>query len=82
MKLKDLIETFREPSTINLAIFDTLEYLGTAPADSILIKPYLNRKIAWIDILQKPENGDLNANLSIMLEFDEEDDRVCPAADI
>ena len=43
MKLKELLMTLRDAEITNLAIFEDSDYIGTAPAPSVLLKPYLDK---------------------------------------
>lgn len=74
MRLKELLMTLRDAEITNLAIFDDSDYIGTAPAPSILLKPYFDREVRGIQILDKPKAGSLDANLVVGLSADKEEE--------
>lgn len=93
MILQDLINTFRKPRIVNLAIIDMTKYICVAPADSVVLDSYLHRKIAFVDVFKEPKQGTYDVNLIVTLDVNDDKvneiakckdgaDRVCPAADI
>lgn len=69
MKLKDLIDCIHDGPFVNLAILDDSQFVCTAPATGVALKPYHDRDVAFIDIYKHNEEDKLTADLIITLEI-------------
>lgn len=48
MKLGEFVGVFHESAHVNVDIYDDLQFIGSVPVQSKLLKPYHHRIIAWV----------------------------------
>lgn len=73
MKFRQLLETLREKTVILL--LDELAFICSAPKDSPVLAPYMERNVAFINLPSKVLEGDtFGADLIVTLDIEKQEE--------